>query len=135
MQLDSVPVILFLLLVTLLCSRQAYIKYHQIGEGLRDNKRIDFLVIGAHECGTDNLNHLLTQHPKLKNRVGAAHFFDTFWHKGIDYYYQKLAHVEDDQLSFETTPSYFTDPNVPQRVFETNPVRDRQFKWNIFQSV
>merc|ERR1712176_1206648 len=28
---------------------------------------------------------------------------------------------ENDQLSFETTPSYFSDPNVPKRVFETNP--------------
>ena len=67
-------------------------------------------------------NHLLKQHSQLKNKVGAAHFFDTYYEKGIDYYMDMMMpSLKSGQLSFESTPAYFTSPDVPRRVYDTNP--------------
>lgn len=128
-QLDKVPLVLVLTAITCLCSYMAWATYKDSSTWLSYKeeqrklhaKRLDFLVIGAAECGTENLNHLLKQHPQLKNKIGAAHFFDTHYEKGVDYYMDKLPSLKTGQLSFESTPAYFTNPDVPRRVHDTNP--------------
>ena len=131
-QLEKVPLVLVLTVITCWCSYAAWVTYQENNisdlKSYKDkyrseetDKRLDFLVIGAAECGTENLNHLLKQHPQLRNKVGAVHYFDTHYAKGMKYYSSKLPSLKPGQLSFESTPAYFTNPHVPRRVYETNP--------------
>ena len=117
LKLLEVIIISCLLVITLLCSRLAWLTYNDSREVKRGAGRIDFLIVGAHECGAEALSKSLKTHPKLKNKVGAAHFFDkNYNHEETDRYFSQLAHAKDDELSFECTSSYFSSSDAPERI-------------------
>ena len=76
-QLYQGPLVACLLLVTVLCSRLAWLKYRENekfelydDEFSADEKsNLDFLIIGAAECGTSSLNKMLKGKRKLVCKV------------------------------------------------------------------
>ena len=75
-QLYQGPLVACLLLVTVLCSRLAWLKYREnekfalYAEFSADGKsNLDFLIIGAAECGTTSLNKMLKGKRKLVCKV------------------------------------------------------------------
>ena len=85
-QLYQGPLVACLLLITILCSRLAWLKYQEnekiLNEKIYEEKsNLDFLIIGAAECGTENLNKMLKgkrEHiliSKISNRKISVRIF------------------------------------------------------------
>lgn len=75
----------------------------------------DFIIIGVQKCGTTSLFHYLRQHPDINlPEEKEIHFFDKFYHKGINWYLEKFP--EDGMLTGEATPYYIYHPHVAARM-------------------
>ena len=88
--------------------------------------KIDFLLIGAHKCGTNALRHYIEFHPNVISREHAPiHFFDENYTFGASWYLQKFNFVEKikyrDHKLYELTASYIYHPDCPKRIYEYNP--------------
>ena len=73
-QLYQGPLVACLLLVTILCSRLAWLKYKENEnyelyaselQSEAKSSNLDFLIIGAAECGTSSLNKMMKGKRKL----------------------------------------------------------------------
>jgi sulfotransferase family protein len=88
----------------------------------------DFLIIGAHKCGTTSLYHLLTQHPYVEPApVKELHFFDRpeRFDKGIEWYRRCFPppRWKDGRrtITGEATPYYLFHPHAADRIAEMLP--------------
>jgi len=89
------------------------------GERLRPR----FLILGAQKAGTTSLFRYLAQHPRVVEPVvKEIHFFDSSWHKGLDWY---LAHFPrdpaDGTVSGEGSPYYLFHPHCADRIHRAFP--------------
>jgi hypothetical protein len=86
----------------------------------------DFVIIGAHKCGTTSLYHSLTRHPHVE---GAAtkelEFFNRHFDKGIEWYRRCFPRPrwKDGRRSItgEATPYYLFHPHAAKRMAEVVP--------------
>ena len=98
----------------------------------------NFLIIGAQKAGTTSLYSYLTQHPQIvAATTKEIHFFDLYFHKGIDWYQDQFAAVTKNLpqknennipateengnqglITGEASPYYIFHPLVPQRVYQ-----------------
>ena len=81
----------------------------------------DFVIIGAHKCGTTSLYHLLTGHPDVEPAAAKElQFFDNHFGKGIEWYRRCFPRTEREDgrrvLTGEATPYYLFHPRVPERM-------------------
>ncbi|XP_013789906.1 heparan sulfate glucosamine 3-O-sulfotransferase 2-like [Limulus polyphemus] len=74
------------------------------------------LIIGVKKCGTRALLEFLRLHPNVRAPGPEVHFFDKFYHLGLEWYRQQMPPTLKDQLTIEKTPSYFIGKQVPVRV-------------------
>ncbi|XP_076334870.1 heparan sulfate glucosamine 3-O-sulfotransferase 3B1-like isoform X2 [Tachypleus tridentatus] len=74
------------------------------------------LIIGVKKCGTRALLEFLRLHPNVRAPGPEVHFFDKFYHLGLEWYRQQMPRTLIDQLTIEKTPSYFIGKQVPARV-------------------
>lgn len=93
----------------------------------------DFLIIGVQRAGTTSLYRYLTQHPAVRPIVltKGAHYFDTNYHEGIDWYRAffptrwRKALIErrlgTRMLTGEGSPYYVFHPLAPHRIKEVLP--------------
>jgi len=82
---------------------------------IQNKKKPDFLLPGFQKCGTWALSHYLLQHPDVTMPKREIHYFDKFWHKGIDWY---LSQLDNGKLVGEKTPAYV---HHPERVHQVLP--------------
>jgi hypothetical protein len=87
----------------------------------------DFILIGAHRCGTTSLFHYLSEHPRIVPACKKeVHFYDLRYQDGEDWYrahfplriLQRLSKLRDARgfLTGEASPYYLFHPAVPARV-------------------
>lgn len=81
----------------------------------------DAIIIGSKKCGTRALLKFIGAHPNVSTTGAEVHFFDRFYHMGIDWYKEQMPFTSDDQLTIEKTPKYLVDRRVPRRVFRMSP--------------
>jgi hypothetical protein len=88
----------------------------------------DFVVIGAPRCGTSQFYGLLTRHPNVERAaIKEVHFFDrpTRFDKRTEWY--RLCFPPPKwkngrrSITGEATPSYLSDPLVPERMAKVIP--------------
>ena len=76
----------------------------------------DAVLFGVKKSGTEALRAILNQHPQLVvSRL--VNFYDKNFHRGLEWYADKLPPAREDQLLIDRTPAYFTGgPEVPRRI-------------------
>lgn len=87
------------------------------------NFSIDFLCVGPQRTGTTWLYEMLCQHPHLfvPKEVKETMFFDRNYRRGFDWYAQYFKERLWGQLLGEIAPTYFDDPDVPNRIVDVAP--------------
>ncbi|CAF0731217.1 unnamed protein product [Brachionus calyciflorus] len=80
----------------------------------------DAILIGAKKSGTRALLTFISTHPNVSAADSEIHFFDKYYHLGLDWYKSQMPYSNDNQIVIEKTPKYLVDPKVPQRVFQMN---------------
>ena len=86
----------------------------------------DFVIIGAQKSGTTFLYNLLTRHPSVEGTFEKeVHYFDRFFHKGIEWYRSQfpLPRLKEQRkvITGETTPDYLFHPHAARRMAEVVP--------------
>ncbi|XP_032525569.1 heparan sulfate glucosamine 3-O-sulfotransferase 3B1 isoform X1 [Danaus plexippus] len=81
----------------------------------------DALIIGVKKCGTRALLEFLRLHPDVRAAGSEVHFFDKFYHKGFEWYRNRMPPTLEGQITMEKTPSYWVTRSAPKRVFAMNP--------------
>lgn len=79
------------------------------------------IIIGTKKSGTRALLKFIGAHPNVSTAGAEVHFFDRFYHMGLDWYREQMPFSNDNQITIEKTPKYFVDKHVPRRVFRMNP--------------
>ncbi|XP_060585126.1 heparan sulfate glucosamine 3-O-sulfotransferase 2-like [Ruditapes philippinarum] len=75
------------------------------------------IIIGVKKCGTRALLEYLRLNPNIKAAGPEPHFFDRYYHLGLNWYRQKMPKTHDGQLTIEKTPRYFITKEVPERIY------------------
>jgi len=75
----------------------------------------NFLIVGPPKSGTTSLQIYLDRHPDLYV-TGEAHFFNSHYKKGIEWYEEFFKDYNNEKLIGEKTPAYFFEKEVPKRV-------------------
>ncbi|CAD0199493.1 unnamed protein product [Chrysodeixis includens] len=97
-------------------------KYTRLKQNEVPVKRLpDALVIGVKKCGTRALLEFLRLHPDVRAAGSEVHFFDKFYHKGFEWYRDKMPPTLEGQITMEKTPSYWVTRSAPRRVYAMNP--------------
>ncbi|XP_026752758.2 heparan sulfate glucosamine 3-O-sulfotransferase 3B1 [Galleria mellonella] len=81
----------------------------------------DALIIGVKKCGTRALLEFLRLHPDVRAAGSEVHFFDKYYHKGFEWYRNKMPPTLEGQITMEKTPSYWVTRSAPRRVYAMNP--------------
>ncbi len=81
--------------------------------------RLDFLVIGPQRAGTTFIYEYFKKHPEVcvPKEVKETFFFDRNYKKGFDWYFWHFRHCKSSLKIGEVAPTYFDDPEVPDRVY------------------
>ncbi|XP_048482644.1 heparan sulfate glucosamine 3-O-sulfotransferase 3B1 [Plutella xylostella] len=97
-------------------------KYRRLRPSGAPRRRLpDALIIGVKKCGTRALLEFLRLHPDVRAAGSEVHFFDKFYHKGFEWYRQRMPATLEGQLTMEKTPSYWVTRSAPRRVHAMNP--------------
>ncbi|WP_420973484.1 sulfotransferase family protein [Bacillus thuringiensis] len=83
-----------------------------------------FLIIGAQKCGTTSLYNYLIQHPQVcAASQKELHFFDIYFQKGLNWYYNQFPLIKLNKLIItgEASPYYLFHPHAPKRIAKTLP--------------
>ena len=82
------------------------------------------IIIGVAKCATTALLSFIAAHP---NVVGDGYkeiyYFSNLknYRKGHEWYREQMPFSNENQITIEKTPTYFTDVKSPERVFALNP--------------
>lgn len=80
------------------------------------------IIIGARKSGTRALLVYLNIHPDIVTHGEELHFFDDdeFYAQSLEVYRKRMPPSFKNQITIEKTPSYFTTPSVPERIYRMN---------------
>ncbi|MEO1474580.1 MAG: sulfotransferase [Pseudomonadota bacterium] len=82
----------------------------------------DFIGIGAQKCATSWLHEILHDHSDIfMSDPKEIDFFSYYFDKGYEWYERHFAEAGTSAAKGETSPSYFYNPAVPERVAAYNP--------------
>jgi hypothetical protein len=82
----------------------------------------NFLIIGAQKSGTTTLAKYLRTHPQVFLSPGKeVHYFNRYYHRGIDWYKGRFSGATTEDAVGEATPTYMYFDRVPQRMAEVIP--------------
>ena len=114
----------------------------------QEEKTPKFIIIGATKCSTSALlRKVLTTssskhgciisfrvcskplrflqfHPLLRSAASELYFFNRHYDEGVGWYYKQFEHVAVHNRNltlFEKTPTYYTNPVVPERIKKDFP--------------
>ena len=105
------------------------LKPHELPTG-QNPTMPDFIIIGAHRCGSTSLYKYLVKHPAIAPAVRKEiHFFDRNFRKGVAWYQAQFPSLsfgvrqilKRHFVTGEATPYYMFHPHVPRRIFEAAP--------------
>ncbi|XP_012551291.1 heparan sulfate glucosamine 3-O-sulfotransferase 3B1 [Bombyx mori] len=97
-------------------------KYTRLSRNAGPVRRLpDALIIGVKKCGTRALLEFLRLHPDVRAAVSEIHFFDKYYHKGFEWYRERMPLTLEGQITMEKTPSYWVTKSAPKRVYAMNP--------------
>lgn len=81
-----------------------------------------FVIIGAQRCGTTSLYEYLIRHPQVSRPLlKEVQFFSLHYQWGLRWYRSCFPRVPADKQTFEASPYYVFDPDVPARVAAALP--------------
>ncbi|UZS00179.1 sulfotransferase domain-containing protein [Chondrinema litorale] len=87
---------------------------------LENQKKPNFLIIGAPRAGTTWIDKNIRCHPEIylppKKEV---HFFDNNYEKGVDYYMSNFDGVSNEKAIGEITPSYLHRDQIAEKIYRT----------------
>lgn len=94
-----------------------HLKFHHMKKRLPQ-----CIIIGARKAGTRALLTYLNIHPNVVVKGPEMHFFDNdeFYHQSLESYRKQMPFSYQDQITVEKTPAYFTEEEVPERVYRMN---------------
>ncbi|XP_060565964.1 heparan sulfate glucosamine 3-O-sulfotransferase 2-like [Ruditapes philippinarum] len=75
------------------------------------------IIIGVKKCGTRALIEYLRLNPNIRAAGPEPHFFDRYYHLGLDWYRKKMPKSYGGHLTIEKTPRYFVTKEVPARIY------------------
>ena len=83
------------------------------------------LIIGVRKAGTRALLTYLNIHSDIVTKGKEMHYFDTdtinhLSNESLEAYRKEMPYSFEHQITIEKTPAYFTDPEVPERVYRMN---------------
>lgn len=81
----------------------------------------DAIIIGSKKSGTRALLNFIGAHPNVSTAGAEVHFFDRFYHMGLEWYRDQMPLSSESQITIEKTPKYLVDEQVPRRVYRMNP--------------
>ncbi len=77
----------------------------------------DVIIAGEAKCGTTSLYNYLVQHPGIEKCIGQeVHYFDENYRRNKRWYRSHFPLASRNKMSVESTPRYYTDPEVPERI-------------------
>jgi len=93
------------------------------GRGSCDSMRSlpSFLIIGPPRTGTSWLHDILSRRTILPSPTKETRFFDTHFHRGIDWYRAHYPKPTGDRPMGEIAPTYFASSEARERVANTIP--------------
>lgn len=81
-----------------------------------------FLLIGAQRCGTTSMYRNLAGHPQIREPLGKElQYFSINWNRSLSWYAGHFPTPGAGEQTFEASPYYLFDPQVPERVAATIP--------------
>jgi hypothetical protein len=91
----------------------------------------DYLIVGECKCGTSSLYHYLTRHPQILETYGNGiddylgtkelRYFDRYYAKGLDWYMSRFPDTNDEQITGEASPEYYSRTMCLWRIAEALP--------------
>ncbi|MDC8830338.1 sulfotransferase family protein [Alteromonas gilva] len=85
-------------------------------------KNIDFLGIGVQRAGTTWLHNCLSEHPELcLPQQKELQFFNAFYNKGYDWYFDQFKPKDLEWKLGEITPNYFYSKAALDRISKDYP--------------
>ncbi len=81
----------------------------------------EFLLVGPPRTGTTWLHGVLYHRACLPERTKETHFFDMFYHQGLDWYRAYFRRCSGEAMAGEVTPTYFSLPQVRERIARDLP--------------
>ena len=85
---------------------------------------LNFRVDLTWNFNVTNNFRFLQFHPLLRSAASELYFFNKHYDEGIDWYYKQFENVAVHNRNltlFEKTPTYYQNPNVPERVKKEFP--------------
>ena len=81
------------------------------------------LIIGTAKAGTFALLKFLSAHPQVvrNEKINEYNFFSLHYGKGFGWYKDMMPYSLPGQIILDKSPSYFLNPDVPERVYRMNP--------------
>ena len=81
------------------------------------------IIIGVKKWGTTALKLMLTSiYPNIPLQDGEAHYFNTFYDKGLKFYKKSLPKMtKPDDIIIDKTPTYYRNIKVPARIKKDSP--------------
>ena len=80
-----------------------------------------FIVIGPPRTGTSWLHDILSEHALLPHPTKETRFFDTHFHRGLDWYRAHFPKQSRNLPMGEVAPTYFASSEARERVAHTIP--------------
>lgn len=82
-----------------------------------------FLIIGVRKCGTTWIDQCLRLNPafSLPKTTKEVSFFDRRHDRGLTWYSAHFQDAASDAICGECSPTYWSDPEVPNRIYKTLP--------------
>jgi hypothetical protein len=91
------------------------------GAALHNQTLPSFFIVGPPRTGTSWLHTILAKHAFLPTLTKETRFFDTHFHRGIDWYRAHFRGRTGDQPAGEVAPTYFASPEARERIASTFP--------------
>lgn len=80
-----------------------------------------FFIIGPPRTGTTWLHDVLSKHALLPSPSKETRFFDTHFHRGLEWYRAHFARPAGNRPVGEIAPTYFASPDARERIAATAP--------------
>ena len=80
-----------------------------------------FFVVGPPRTGTSWIHEILRRHVNLPSAVKETRFFDTHFHRGLDWYEAYYQHASDRIRIGEIAPTYFASSAARERIAQLIP--------------
>lgn len=82
----------------------------------------DFFLAGCQKTASSWTYICLKEHPEIfvPQDTDTTHYFDMFYHLGLDWYRDFYQEYNGEKVIGDTTPSYIRDFKAPQRIAEFN---------------